>query len=134
MQRQALFFEQKEGTLLPLTMRDVAQELGLHESTISRAVNGKYMQTPWGVYELRYFFQRGLWEGNFGGTVTEFTVKRLIQQIIEAEDGHNPYPTKPSCASWLSGAFPLPAERWPNTVMSWVSPLLQFAKKQRHLL
>ncbi len=90
MQRQALFFEQKEGTLLPLTMRDVAQELGLHESTISRAVNGKYMQTPWGVYELRYFFQRGL-EGNFGGTVTEFTVKRLIQQIIEAEDGHNPY-------------------------------------------
>ncbi len=75
--------------LRPLVLRDVAEDIGMHESTISRVTTNKYMQTPQGLFELKYFFNSGLStsEGDF---VASESVKNRIREIIEKEDQRKP--------------------------------------------
>lgn len=83
------FFTQATHPLKPLLLRDVAQELKLHESTISRSVNGKYLQTPFGVYELRQFFTNAVNQEN-GDAFSAENVKQQLAQLIAAEDKQHP--------------------------------------------
>jgi RNA polymerase sigma-54 factor len=87
--RQYAFFENSDQALVPLTLKNVAEELGLHESTVSRAVNHKYMQTPRGLYELKFFFQQGLLTSD-GEKVSESKIKSMIQQLIKQENQAKP--------------------------------------------
>ena len=66
-------------------LRDVASDIGMHESTVSRVVNNKYMHTPQGVYELKFFFHSGI-SSSYGESVSSVTIKQRIKKIIEAED------------------------------------------------
>jgi RNA polymerase sigma-54 factor len=75
--------------LRPLVLRDVADDIGMHESTVSRVVNNKYMHTPQGVYEMKYFFHSGI-SSTFGDNVSSVTIKSRIRKIIEAEDPRKP--------------------------------------------
>ncbi len=75
--------------LRPLVLRDVANDIGMHESTVSRVVNNKYMHTPQGVYELKYFFHSGI-SSSYGESVSSVTIKQRIKKIIEAEDQRRP--------------------------------------------
>lgn len=83
------FFENGEKHLKPLTLKDVAEDLDMHESTISRSTNGKYVQTPQGLYELKYFFATKL--ASFDGYTSSTTVKSDIEEIIKKEDTKKPY-------------------------------------------
>ena len=73
-----------------LTLTQVADDLGIHESTVSRAINGKYMQTPRGVFEIKYFFSSGV-TGSDGEGVSSNSIKSMIKEIIDSEDPKNPY-------------------------------------------
>lgn len=83
------FFENGEKYLKPLTLKDVADDLDMHESTISRSTNGKYVQTPQGLYELKYFFASKL--TSLDGYTSSTTVKSEIEEIIKNEDTKKPY-------------------------------------------
>ncbi len=87
--RQMDFFEQGHSGLRPLQLRDLAQELDLHESTISRATKQKYVQTPWGVLELKRFFSSAL-QTDDGQSTTPSAVQMLIHKLIEGESGKKP--------------------------------------------
>ena len=76
--------------LRPLVLRDVANDIGMHESTVSRVVANKYMHTPRGVYEMRFFFHSGI-TSTLGESVSSVTIKDRIRRLIEAEDGANPF-------------------------------------------
>lgn len=91
-QLQRPFFERGPRHLRPLTLRQVAGELGLHESTVSRAIAGKYMQSPCGLFQLKYFFSSGVESEE--GRVSAETVKRLIASLVAAEDPCEPLSDK----------------------------------------
>jgi RNA polymerase sigma-54 factor len=76
--------------LRPMVLRDVAEDIHMHESTVSRATANKYVYTPQGLYELKFFFQSGIKGGN-GEDVASETVKEKIRGIIAAEDPQKPY-------------------------------------------
>ena len=76
--------------LKPLVLRDVAEDIGMHESTISRVTTNKYMQTPQGLFELKYFFNSGISTGE-GDFIASESVKNRIKEIVEAEDPRKPY-------------------------------------------
>jgi len=86
--RQAAFFRDGPGHLEPLTMKEVAQELGLHESTVSRCLRDKYVDTPYGVLPCKSFFSPKV--RAVDRDVSQYTVKRLIQTMIQAEDPGKP--------------------------------------------
>jgi RNA polymerase sigma-54 factor len=86
---QREFLDSGIECLRPLVLRDVANDIGMHESTVSRVVNNKYMHTPQGVYEMKYFFHSGI-SSSFGENVSSVTIKQRIRKIIEAEDGRRP--------------------------------------------
>ena len=71
-------------------LRDIAEDIGMHESTISRVTTNKYMQTPQGLYELKYFFNSGISTGG-GDFIASESVKSKIKEIVEAEDQRKPY-------------------------------------------
>jgi len=75
--------------LRPLVLRDVANDIGMHESTVSRVVNNKYMHTPQGVFEMKYFFHSGI-HSSYGESVSSVTIRRRIQKIVENEDSQKP--------------------------------------------
>jgi RNA polymerase sigma-54 factor len=75
--------------LKPLVLRDVANDIGMHESTVSRVVANKYMHTPRGVYEMRFFFHSGI-TSSLGEAVSSVMIKDKIRKLIEAEDGARP--------------------------------------------
>jgi RNA polymerase sigma-54 factor len=75
--------------LKPLVLRDVANDIGMHESTVSRVVANKYMHTPRGVYEMRFFFHSGI-TSSLGEAVSSVMIKDKIRKLIEAEDGSRP--------------------------------------------
>ena len=75
--------------LRPLVLRDVANDIGMHESTVSRVVTNKYMHTPQGVFEMKYFFHSGI-SSQYGESVSSVTIKQRIRKIIEAEDPKKP--------------------------------------------
>jgi RNA polymerase sigma-54 factor len=84
---QRAFFAEGPKRLAPLTLRDVAEEIGVHETTVSRIANRKYMQTDWGIFELRYFFTNSIsGAGSRGSSFSKSGVKQVIKEIIEAED------------------------------------------------
>jgi RNA polymerase sigma-54 factor len=74
----------------PLVLKDVAEDIGMHESTVSRVVNNKYMHTHRGLYELRFFFHSGIASVHGGDNVSSLTVKERIRKIVSAEDGKRP--------------------------------------------
>lgn len=82
------FLEKGISALKPLVLRDIAQDLGLHESTISRVTSNKYVHTPQGVFELKFFFSSGL--SSDAGEVSSESVKLRIRDLISSEDGKNP--------------------------------------------
>ncbi len=86
---QREFLDRGIEHLRPLVLRDVANDIGMHESTVSRVVNNKYMHTPQGVYEMKYFFHSGI-SSSFGENVSSVTIKQRIKKIIEAEDVRRP--------------------------------------------
>jgi RNA polymerase sigma-54 factor len=75
--------------LRPLVLRDVANDIGMHESTVSRVVNNKYMHTPQGVFEMKYFFHSGI-NSSHGDSVSSVTIKQRIRKIIDQEDPRKP--------------------------------------------
>jgi RNA polymerase sigma-54 factor len=83
-ERQKSFFTHGELAMRPLVLREIADELGLHESTISRVTTAKYMATPFGTFELKYFFGSGLGTDS-GGNASSTAVRALIKQFISAE-------------------------------------------------
>ncbi|NCB41273.1 MAG: RNA polymerase sigma-54 factor [Clostridia bacterium] len=88
--QQRDFFEFGTKHLKPMTLAQIADEVGIHESTVSRCVNGKYMQTPRGLFELKYFFTGGICD-NEGINVASGSIKEFIKEIISAENSSAPY-------------------------------------------
>ena len=72
-----------------MILRDVADAVGMHESTISRVTNGKYMHTPRGIFELKYFFNAGIRQSR-GSDIANESVKQSIKRIIDGEDKRKP--------------------------------------------
>ena len=87
--RQRGFFLHGEMAMRPMVLREIADELGLHESTVSRVTTAKYMATPWGTFELKYFFGSGLGT-EVGGSASSTAVRALIKQLIGAESAQKP--------------------------------------------
>ena len=88
-ERQRNFFSHGELAMRPLVLREIADELGLHESTISRVTTAKYMATPFGTFELKYFFGSGLGTES-GGNASSTAVRALIKQFVAAENPKKP--------------------------------------------
>ena len=87
--RQREFMEKGVSHLKPLTMVQVAEVVGVHETTVSRAVSGKYMQTPQGIFEMKYFFTAGIQTAS-GDGMSNTSVKDMIAEIFEREDATKP--------------------------------------------
>jgi RNA polymerase sigma-54 factor len=83
------FFEDGQGDLRPLRLEDVAVELGVHLSTVSRGVTGKYMASPYGLFELRHFFSGG-YRTSTGMDVASTTVKKRIRELLTGEPPERP--------------------------------------------
>jgi len=90
LRHQREFFDQGIAYLKPMVLRDVAQDIGMHESTISRVTTNKYAFTPQGIYELKYFFNSSI-RREHGGAIASASVQDKIRQIILAEDPKKPY-------------------------------------------
>ena len=87
--RQRDFMEKGVAGLKPLTMVQIAEVVGVHETTVSRAVSGKYMQTPQGLFEMKYFFTSGIQTANGEGMSNE-TVKEIVADLFSKEDSSKP--------------------------------------------
>ncbi|MCX8089487.1 MAG: RNA polymerase factor sigma-54 [Verrucomicrobiae bacterium] len=87
--RQREFMEKGVAYLKPLTMSQVAEVVGVHETTVSRAVSGKYMATPQGIFEMKYFFTAGL-QTETGDQISNTSVKDMIADIFKSEDPAHP--------------------------------------------
>ena len=83
------FFEKGPGAMRPLILRDVAEDIGMHESTVSRVTSNKYAHTPQGIYELKYFFSTAVANAD-GDTVAAEAIKTRIRQLINAENSAKP--------------------------------------------
>ena len=80
------FFVKGPKYLIPLTLKDVADEVGVHETTVSRIANAKYMQTEWGVFEIKYFFSNSIsGTGSTGSRFSKEGVKAMIKEILEEQ-------------------------------------------------
>ena len=88
-EHQGEFFEEGVSGLKPFTMADMANEIDVHETTVSRAIANKYLETPHGVFPFKYFFTHG-YVSNDGGLVSNTSVKEIIASIIEQEDPSKP--------------------------------------------
>jgi RNA polymerase sigma-54 factor len=102
------FLDHGISHLRPLVLRDVAADIGMHESTVSRVVANKYMHTPRGVYEMRFFFHSGI-TSSLGEAVSSVTIKDKIRRMIEAED--TAHPLSDSRIAELLGQEGLPLAR-----------------------
>jgi RNA polymerase sigma-54 factor len=87
---QRKFFDEGNNAIKPLVLKDVAEDIGVHESTVSRATNGKYVQTPRGIFELKYFFASSLDNDNGIEGVSSTSVKTQIQDLIKNESTQKP--------------------------------------------
>ena len=86
---QREFLERGVSSLKPLVLRDVAEDIGVHESTVSRVTTNKYVHTPQGIYELKYFFNSAIGCSDGSDTASE-SVKMRIKQMISEEDPKKP--------------------------------------------
>ncbi len=87
--KQRGFFDKGLDDIKPLTLMEIAQSIGVHESTVGRVVANKYIQTPQGVYPLKYFFHKSL-PGSYGEEVSSLRIKEKIKKLVEGEDPSNP--------------------------------------------
>lgn len=87
---QKEFLDKGPKYMKTLTLKQVAEDLDIHESTVSRSINGKYMQTPRGVFEIKYFFSSGV-TGADGEGMSSNSIKTFIKEIVESEDPKKPY-------------------------------------------
>jgi RNA polymerase sigma-54 factor len=90
LEKQYEFFESGPKFLKPMIYKDIADEIGMDISTISRVVNGKYVQSPQGIHELKYFFSEGL-STDSGDEISNKHIKELIKEICDHEPKRNPY-------------------------------------------
>jgi len=88
-ERQRHFFDHGEVAMRPLVLREIADQVGLHESTISRVTTQKYMLTPRGIFELKYFFGSSV-STDTGGACSATAIRALIKQLVQAEDAKKP--------------------------------------------
>ena len=86
--RQSTYFDINQKDLKPMILKDIADDLGMDISTISRATKEKYVQMPWGIQELKFFFSKGL--DSDQGIVSSKNIKRRIQEIIDSENKLSP--------------------------------------------
>ena len=86
---QSEFLDRGIDYLRPLVLREVADDIGMHESTVSRVVNNKYMHTPRGVFEMKYFFHSGI-DSAYGASVSSLAIKQRIRKIVEKENPEKP--------------------------------------------
>jgi len=84
------FLDRGIAQLKPLILRDVAEDIGMHESTVSRVTSNKYVHTPQGIFELKYFFNSSIARTS-GDDIASEAVKNHIKQLVSAEDAKNPY-------------------------------------------
>lgn len=87
---QKEFFDKGAGHLKPMILRDIANDIGMHESTVSRVTTAKYMHTPQGIYELKYFFSSGISSSTGGDAVASESVKLKIKDLVSKEDPKSP--------------------------------------------
>ncbi|HSM13426.1 MAG TPA: RNA polymerase factor sigma-54 [Thermoanaerobaculia bacterium] len=87
--QQRDFLDRGLDFLKPMVLRDVAEDIGMHESTVSRVVSNKYIHTPRGLFPLKFFFHSGI-DRDYGDDISSLTVKRKIKQLIESEDARHP--------------------------------------------
>ena len=88
--KQLPFFDKGPEFLTPLTLKDIASEINVHESTVSRLSNGKYIDTPHGIFEIKYFFSSKI-TSKLGGHISSNSIKETIKKIIDNEDKVKPY-------------------------------------------
>src|SRR6185295_19433570 len=87
--QQRDFLDQGIDYLRPMVLRDVAEDISMHESTVSRVVSNKYIHTPRGVFPMKFFFHSGI-DRDYGDNISSLTVKRKIEQMVAAEDPRHP--------------------------------------------
>ncbi len=87
---QREFFEKGAGFLKPMVLRDIANDIGMHESTVSRVTTSKYVHTPQGIYELKYFFNSGISSSDGGEELASESVKLKLKEIVSKEDPKKP--------------------------------------------
>jgi RNA polymerase sigma-54 factor len=87
--QQRDFLDRGIDHLKPMVLRDVAEDISMHESTVSRVVSNKYIHTPRGLYPMKFFFHSGI-DREYGDNISSLTVKRKIQQLIQGEDPRRP--------------------------------------------
>ncbi len=87
---QREFFEKGAGFLKPMVLRDIANDIGMHESTVSRVTTAKYVHTPQGIYELKYFFNSGISSSDGGEELASESVKLKLKEIVSKEDPKKP--------------------------------------------
>jgi RNA polymerase sigma-54 factor len=87
--QQRAFLDHGIEHLRPMVLRDVAEDINMHESTVSRVVSNKYIHTPRGVFPMKFFFHSGI-DREYGENISSLTVKRKIQQLVAAEDPKRP--------------------------------------------
>jgi RNA polymerase sigma-54 factor len=102
--RQLDFLERGIDQLKPMMIKEVAEEMGVHPSTVSRAVANKYAHTPQGVFELRYFFSEAV-QGPSGSVTPLLVVKRLVKKMIEEEDAAHPLTDEQLTAKLQAGGI-----------------------------
>jgi RNA polymerase sigma-54 factor len=88
-QQQRAFLDHGIEHLRPMVLRDVAEDIGMHESTVSRVVSNKYMHTPRGLFPMKFFFHSGI-DREYGDNISSLTVKRKLQQMVHNEDPRRP--------------------------------------------
>ena len=88
---QKEFFDKGSKYLKPLTLKQIAEEVGIHESTVSRSINGKYLQSPMGVFEIKYFFSGGVSASASGEGISSKSIKSFIKEMVDSEDPKSPY-------------------------------------------
>lgn len=84
------FFEKGASALKPMVLRDIANDIGMHESTVSRVTTAKYVHTPQGIYELKYFFNSGISSSDGGEELASESVKLKLKEIVSKEDPKKP--------------------------------------------
>jgi RNA polymerase sigma-54 factor len=89
--RQKDFFEKGPPHLWPLKLQDIADMVGMHISTVSRVTSNKYVQTPHGIFELRYFFPEAMGQDSLGGDISSEKIKSRIRELIENENSKKPF-------------------------------------------